>query len=163
MFLLLKDSLKAFDNFKIIQKSVSSNVFWYVKECIFWKCIQLTTHGDKTQTLKKMSFWTKEKRYKKCPLFFFRKLQRITDLLAPTHYRFIFNLQFLYELKHKFVSLKLCFRFRFVFIKVYIFVKQKVWTLWLWKVMIPFKIKMIGKQQSGLLPDLWFLSCSKKF
>ena len=30
------------------------NVFWYVKECIFWKCIQYTIHWDKPQMLKKV-------------------------------------------------------------------------------------------------------------
>ena len=31
------------------QKSVSSNVFWYVKVCsIFWKCVQYTIHWHKT-------------------------------------------------------------------------------------------------------------------
>ena len=51
----------------------------------------------------------------------------------PTHHSFNFNLQFLYELKHK---VRLCkamreifhFRLRFVFIKVYIFVQQNAWT-----------------------------------
>ena len=48
---------------------------------------------------------------------------------APTHHSFTFNLQFLYELKHKVrLSKTFCaifhFRFRFVFIKVYIFVQQ---------------------------------------
>ena len=53
---------------------------------------------------------------------------------APTHHSFTFNLQFLYELKHKVrLSKTLCgifhFRFRFVFIKVYIFVQQNACTL----------------------------------
>ena len=48
---------------------------------------------------------------------------------AATHHSFTFNLQFLYELKHKVrLSKTACgishFRFRFVFIKVYIFVQQ---------------------------------------
>ena len=48
-------------------------------------------------------------------------------------------------------------------IKVYIFAQQKVWTLWLWNVIIPFKIKIIEKPHTVLLPDLWFLNCNKKF
>ena len=36
---VLKDTLKAFDNFKNKQKSVWSNVICYVKVCILWKCI----------------------------------------------------------------------------------------------------------------------------
>ena len=51
---------------------------------------------------------------------------------APTHHSLIFNLRFLYELKHK-VCLSepvrgiFHFRFPFVFIKVYIFVQQNAW------------------------------------
>ena len=53
---------------------------------------------------------------------------------APTHHSFIFNLRFLYELKHNVHLSKtergiFHFRFRFVFIKVYIFVQQNAWTL----------------------------------
>ena len=47
-----KDTLKALDDFKNKQKSVWSNVFLYVKVCIFWKCIQYTLYWDKTQMLK---------------------------------------------------------------------------------------------------------------
>ena len=51
-----------------------------------------------------------------------------------THHSFIFNLRFLYELKHKVrLSKTVCgiFHFwsRFVFIKVYIFVQQNAWTV----------------------------------
>ena len=35
----IKDTLKVFDDFKNKQKSVWSHVFWYVKVCIFRKCI----------------------------------------------------------------------------------------------------------------------------
>ena len=53
---------------------------------------------------------------------------------APTHHSFTFNLQFLYELKHKVRLSKTVygifhFRFCFVFIKVHIFVQQNAWTL----------------------------------
>ena len=41
---------------KTNNKSAWSNVFWYVKVCIFWKCIQCTIHWDKTQILKKRPF-----------------------------------------------------------------------------------------------------------
>ena len=55
---------------------------------------------------------------------------------APNYHIFAFNLQFLYELKHKVHLSKIVFgifrfRFRFFFIKVYIFVLQNAWTLWL--------------------------------
>ena len=107
-------------------KSVWSNVFWYVKVFIFWKCIQYTIHWDKTQILKK--FPSDKINGTKNALFFLSR--------APTHHSFTFNLRFLYELKHKVrLSKTGCrlfdFRFRFVFIKVYIFVQQNAWTLWL--------------------------------
>ena len=52
----------------------------------------------------------------------------------PPHHSSTFNLQLLYELKHKVcLSKTVCgilhFRFRFVFIKVYIFIQQNAWTL----------------------------------
>ena len=49
----LKDTLKAFEDFKNKQESVGSNVFWDVKMRIFWKCIQYTIDWYKTQMLKK--------------------------------------------------------------------------------------------------------------
>ena len=52
---IIKDTLKAFDDFKTKQKCVWSNVFWYVKVYIFWKCIQYTIHWDKTEILEKFS------------------------------------------------------------------------------------------------------------
>ena len=53
---------------------------------------------------------------------------------GPTHHSFSFNLQFLYELKHKVCLSKTVrgifhFQFRFVFIKAYIFVQQNAWPL----------------------------------
>ena len=74
----VKDTLKAFDDFKKSNKSLWSNVLWYVKVCIFWKSVQYTIHWDNGT---------------KNPLFFL--------LWAPTHHNFTFNLRFLYELKHK--------------------------------------------------------------
>ena len=55
-------------------------------------------------------------------------------LRVPTYHSFTFNLQFLFELKHKVcLSKTVCgnfhFRFCIVFIKVYIFVQQNTWTL----------------------------------
>ena len=64
-------------------KGVWSNVFWYVKVCIFWKYIQYTIHWDKTNF---------KKDFPKMPFFLSQ---------APTHRSFIFNLQFLHDLKHK--------------------------------------------------------------
>ena len=45
----VKDTLKAFNDFKNKQKRVWSKVFWYMKVCIFLKCIQYTIHRDQTQ------------------------------------------------------------------------------------------------------------------
>ena len=88
---LFNGTLKAFDDFKNKQKSVWSTSFWYVKACIFWKCIQYTIHWDATQILKK--FPSNKINSTKNALFFL--------LRAPTHYSLNFNLRFLYELKHK--------------------------------------------------------------
>ena len=116
------------------------NVFWYVKVYIFCKCIQYIIHWDKTQMLKKFS--SDKINGTKDALFFLSR--------APTHHSFTFKSRFLYELKRKVcLSKNLCgifhFRFRFLFIKVYIFVQQNAWTIWLWNVIIPFKIKIIEK------------------
>ena len=66
----LKDTLKAFENLKNEQKSVWTNVFWYIKVCMLWKCIQHTIHWDETQMLKNLlSFLSR----------------------GPTHHNFTFN------------------------------------------------------------------------
>ena len=77
--------------FKIGSKSVWSNVFCYVKVCIFWKCIQYTIHWDKTQMLK--IFPSEKIDDTKNALFFLSR--------APTHHSFTFNLRHLYELNQK--------------------------------------------------------------
>ena len=139
-----------------ILKTSRSNVFRYVKVCIFWEFIQYTIHWDKTQILKK--FPSDRINSTKTALFFLSR--------APNHHNFTFNSQFLYKLKHmvhhfKTVRVIFHFRFRLLFIKFYIFVQQKAWTLWLPKVVIPFKIKIIEKPHTVLVPDHWFLSCNK--
>ena len=103
---------------KTSNKCVSSKVFRYVKVCIFWKYIQYTIHWNKTQMLKKVP--SDKINGTKYGLFFLSR--------TPTHHSFIFNLQFLYELKHKVRLFKIVceifhFQFRFVFIKVYMFIK----------------------------------------
>ena len=108
------------------KKSVWSNVFWYVKVYIFWKCIQYTINWDKTQMVRE--FPSDKTNGTKNALFFLSR--------APTHHSFTFNLWFLYELNPKVrLSTTVCgifhFRFCFVFIKIYIFVQQNAWTLWL--------------------------------
>ena len=101
-------------------KSVWSNVFWYVKVYIFWKCIQCTILWDKTQMLKK--FPSDKINGTKNALFFL--------LRAPNNHSFTFNLPFLYELNHKVrLSKTVCgifhFRFRFALIKVFYFYSTK--------------------------------------
>ena len=98
--------------FKISKKSASSNVFLYVKVYVFWKFIQYTIHWDKTNIKK---FPSDKIDVTKNALFFLSG--------APTHDNFTFNLQFLYEQKHKVhLSKTMCgifhFRFRLVFNKV---------------------------------------------
>ena len=100
----IKDTLKAFYDFINEQqnRTVWSNVLWYIKVCVFWKCIQYTIHWAKTQILKKFLF-EKNKRYKKMPSFFFRELQLITVLpLISDPYM---------SWSTRFVSLKLCVGF----------------------------------------------------
>ena len=125
-FNLFKDTLKAFENFKNKQESVWVSIFWYVKVCISWKCIQYTIHWDKIQMLKR--FISDKINCTKNALFFLSQ--------APAHHSFTFNLLFLCEMKHKVRLPKTVggifhFRFRFVFIKVYILVQQNARSLWL--------------------------------
>ena len=76
---VFNDTSKVFDDFKSKQRSVWSNVFWYVKLCIFWNCIQYTIYWNKRQKVKNI-FFGQNKRYKKL-LFFFREHKFITVLL----------------------------------------------------------------------------------
>ena len=76
---------------KSSNKSVWSNDFWFVKVCIFWKCIQYTIHWDKIQILKK--FPSDKINSIKNALFFLSQ--------APSHHSFTFNFRFLYQLRHK--------------------------------------------------------------
>ena len=118
----IKKTLKAFDDFKTIQRGIWSNVLWYLKLYIFWKFIywNYTIHWDKTQTLKKISFG-QNKRYKKCSLFSL-ELKLITVLLLIC--------VSCMSLKPKVCLSKtgrviFHFLFHFDFIKFYIFVRQK--------------------------------------
>ena len=97
----LKGTLKAFDNLNTSNRSVWSNFFWYVKVCIFWKCIQYSIHWDKTKMLKK--FPSDKINGSKNVLFFFRELQLITVLLLICHSYMSWSTRF--------VSLKLCVGF----------------------------------------------------
>ena len=75
------------------KSSVWSNVFWYVKVCIFWKCIQYNIHWGKKTNLCQIKF----------PLDKVRGTKNILCFLsqAPSHHSFAFNFRFLYEVKHK--------------------------------------------------------------
>ena len=118
--LMFKDTLKAFHDFKNKQKRVWDNVFWSVKVCIFWKCIQYTIHWDETQMLNK--FPSDKINIQNMSSFFFRKPQPITVLLLICDSYMSWSLRF--------VSLKLVLlsQLSFAFIKVYIFVQQNAWT-----------------------------------
>ena len=112
---------------------------------IFWKFIQYT----KTEI--KLKFSSDNKIFKKMHSLFFHKLQ------------LIFNSWFLYELKNKVhLSKTVCgilhVRFYFIFIKAYIFIQQKAWVIWLWNVLISFKITIIEKSHMVLIPYFWLLS-----
>ena len=125
-YLLLRILLRLSTILKSSNKSVWSNVFWYLKVCMLWKCIQYTIHWDKTEMLKEFS--SNKINGTKNALFFL--------LRVLTHHSFTLNLWFLYQLKCKVcLSKNMCgifhFRFRFVFIKVYTYIQQNAWTHWL--------------------------------
>ena len=116
---------------KTSNKSASSNVFWYVKVCIFWKwkCIQYTINWYKTQMLKKFLLdKKKKKKVQNSPSFLFPELQLVTVLLLIYDFHMSWSTRFL--------SLKLCvgisiFDSVLFLLKVFIFVEQNAWTLWL--------------------------------
>ena len=85
---------------KTSNKDIWGNVFWYVKVCVFWKCIQYTIHWDKTN-VKKIPF-QQNKQYKNT-FFFFCKLPLITVLLLIWDSYMSWSTRF--------VSLKLCVGF----------------------------------------------------
>ena len=108
---------------KTSNKSVQSNVFWYVKVCILWKCIQYTIHWDKTQILNK--FHLDKINGTKMPSFFFRELQLITVLLL--------NCDSYMSWSTRFVSLKPCGVFSisdsFSFLLKIVFLFNKIYGL----------------------------------
>ena len=104
MIILFKDTLKASDDFKNKKKTVWSNVFWYVKECIFWNCINYTILWVKTHMLKKVPSG-KIKSTKKCPLFTFTSCN-------SSQFYFWFAI-LVWAKAQDFVSLKYCVGFSF--------------------------------------------------
>ena len=122
------------------------------------KVYSMHIHWNKTQIFKKVP--SDQTNDTKKSSIFFCELQLITVLLLICDSYMSWSTRF--------ASLKLCvgffhFQFRFVFNKVYVFFQQNAWTLWLQKIITPFKIKIIEKPDTVLLPDVWFLSCKKKF
>ena len=116
--------------------------FWYVKVCILWKFIQNTILRQNTNVKK---FLSDKIRGTKNALFFLSPV--------PTHHSLNLTLidEFIWaEALSKTVCRIFHFRFRFVFVKVYIFVQLKVWNA-----TILFKIKIIEKPQTVLLPHFW--------
>ena len=95
--------------------------FWYVKVHIFWKFIQNTKHWDKPQMLGTF------------PLDKINVTKNALFLLsgAATHHSFTFNLQFLYQLKHKVHLSKTVwgifhFPFCLIFIRIFYFCSTKI-------------------------------------
>ena len=108
---------------KTSNRNVWSNVFWYVKVCIFLKFIQYTINWDNTN-LEKLS---DKINATKNALFLLSQ--------APTHHSFTFSFWLFHGVKQNVCLYKnmggIChFRFRFNFIKVYSFVQQNAWALW---------------------------------
>ena len=85
---------------KTSNKSVWSNVFWYVNVYIFWKFIQYNIHWDKTQMLKK--FPSNKINAKKCTIFSFASPNSSVLLLICNSYT---------SWSTRFISLKLCLGF----------------------------------------------------
>ena len=114
-------------------------------------------HWDKTILFKK--FPSDKVNGTKNALFFIREHQLITVLLLICDSYMSWGTRF--------ASLKLRVVFSIFdsvsFLLKFVFVQQNAWTLWLQKIIIPFKIKIIEKPHTFLLLDLWFLSCNMKF
>ena len=125
------------------------------KSNYIWKCIQNTIHWDKTQILKKMPSG-KVNGTKNGP-FFFCKLHLITVLILICDSYIGWSTSF--------VSLKMWVEFSIFdsisFLLKFIFLFNKMHEVFDFKT--PFKTKIIEKPHTALLPDVWFLSCNKKF
>ena len=99
----------------------------------------------------KKIFLGQNKRYRECHLFLFASSN-------ISQYHFSFAILTCVSCVSDFLfSIPFCFYYSIIF------VQQNAWALWLWNVIISFKIKIIEKPQIVLLPDLWFLSYNKKF
>ena len=125
-------------------KSVQSNLFWYVTVCIFWKCIQYN------RNLKKISLG--QKTLRKIPSFLFRS--NWSQLYLYTSWNTWF------------IPLKLCVGF-FIFDSASI-----LWNLYFCytKSMESFTLKRHSFFQNKnhrtakhSFADFWFLNCTQKF
>ena len=127
-------------------------LFLHVKGYTFWKFDQSSTHWDGIQILQFL--WDKEK-VTEMHSFFFHELQLIAVSLLIRYCYMSWSTRF--------IPLKLCVVFSIfdsTFITVYIFVQQKALILWLYNVLISFKLKIIEKSHTILLLDRSFLSCN---
>ena len=108
--------------------------------------------------LKKISFG-QNKRYKKCTLFFFRELQLISVLLLICDSYISWSTSL--------VSLKLWVGFSIFdsvsFLLKFIFLSTKCMDSLTLKCHYSFQNHNNKKSTHSLLPDVWFLSCNKKF
>ena len=95
----------------------------------------------------------------KMHLFFFREFQLIVVLLLICGSYMSWSTRFLY-LKLD-VGFSICDYVSFLL--KFIFLRNKMHGLSDFKRRIFFKIKVKEKPHRVLLPDLWFLSCNKKF
>ena len=127
-------------------------LFLHVKGYIFWKFDQSFTHWDEIQILQFL--WDKEKVTEMHP-FFFYELQLIAVSLLIRYCYMSWSTRFIL------LKLRVVFYiFDSAFITVYIFVQQKALILWLYNVLISFKLKIIEKSHTILLLDRSFLSCN---
>ena len=142
---------------KTSNKSLWSNVLWYVKMSILWKCIQCTVHWHKTQILKK--FFLEKISGTKMPSIFFRELQLITDLLLICDSYMSWSTRF--------VFIKLCVRFSIFhlawFFLILYFSSTKFVDFLTLTSNNSFQNQNNRKATHSFVLDLWFLSCNKRF
>ena len=133
-------------------------ILWILRNLKF---VQYTIHWYKIQMLKKISSG-QNKRYKKRHSFFFRELQLIPLLLLISNSYTSWSIWF--------ISLKLWVRF-FIFNSILFLLnlillfskKHGLFDFLTLKRHNSFQKKKIEKPHTVLLPDLWVLSCNKKF
>ena len=134
-------------------------MFSICKKYVYSESILNTLYVEiKTQMLKR--FPSDNINSTKKALFFFHELQLITVLLLTCDSYMNWSTRF--------ISLKLCVRFSIFhsvsFLLKFIFFSNKMHGLFDFKnVIISFKIKITEEPHTVFRPDLWFLTCKKKF